>query len=430
MALVAQNDILPPTDEFLLPEDGGTDLGDDLFGIQGGGYLHPFLTISGEYTDNLFNNPENTRNNFLTTLSPGIWMSVPRTMDLPSMVNPNNTTAGGLHMAMPYKHSFDRINAYVLGSMDFLYYSENSNLNNHDARLEGLFQLNLRGGLSFRAVDRYTRGHDIYDVGELSWTMDEFQRYDSNLFIGDIDWDFSEKFRTKLEYSNYYLDYKDVHDAFMDRDDNSISLYGYYKYSPKTSLYLQYQYIDLNYDSANIQDNKQNYFYGGFNWESTAKTSLRFKAGYQLREYKNSIVDKIANELDDYDNSSFAFELSWAYQITQKTGITLSSNYKMEETDSSIELNKQILAAAFRYHHQLTEKLFGSINLAYENADYAQLFGPKRDDDRYMISPALLYEFRDWLHAELSYEYDSRSSSVDLFEYDTNTVYLAIKTAL
>jgi polysaccharide biosynthesis protein VpsM len=436
ITLVAQNDILPPaassrsTDEFLLPEGGTTDLGDDLFGTPGGGYVHPFLTISGEYTDNLFNNAEDTRNNFLTSIAPGIWMSVPQTKEVPSMVNPNNTTAGGLQMALPYKHSFDRINAYLLGALDFLYYSENSDLNNYDARLEGLFQLNLRGGFSARIVDRYTRGHDVYDVGNLSFTMDEFQRYDSNVAMATIDWDFSEKFRTKVEYSNYLLDYKHINDAFMDRTDNAVSLYGYYKYSPKTSLFLQYQYIDLDYDSANLQDNEQNYFYGGFNWESSAKTSLRFKAGYQEREYKNSIVDKIANHANDFSNDTFSFELSWLYQISQKTGFTVAANHKIEETDSSVELNKKVLAGLVQYHQQLTEKLYGTLALSYENADYSQFLGPKRDDDRYMIRPALQYVFRDWLEAELSYKYDSRSSSVEIFDYDTNTIYLGLKTAL
>ncbi len=90
------------TDGSLLPEDDMTTGGDeDLFGTKGGGYIHPFLSINTEYTDNLFNINTNEQTNWLTTIVPGIWLAIPRTKEVPLAIAPTNSTAGGLQMALP-----------------------------------------------------------------------------------------------------------------------------------------------------------------------------------------------------------------------------------------------------------------------------------------------------------------------------------------
>lgn len=453
--------------ESLLPEDTiSTDSDDDLFGTPGGGYVHPFLSISGEYTDNLFNVNEYERTNFLTTLSPGIWLATPRRKDIPIDITPNNTSSGGLQLDLPDYMSFDRLNAYLLGAANFKFYSEDSDLNDYDGRIEGLFKYNLRGGLSIQFVDRYSRDQDRFDIGnapsdsrrsyqsdlaqeDIDWDLTEnifigndpnatsdiigedfLRQYRSNLAQITLDWDISEKFRAKLDYANFYLDYTDDDDTYMDRIDNTYSIYGYYKYSLKTSLFLEYQYVDVGYDTDKFKDNSQNYYYGGIHWITTDKTSFLLKAGYQDREYKNDIVNDVVNAVGDLDNDAFAVELTFEYQITEKAGIILSANHKLEETDYFLALDKKVLAGDLRYHHKLTERLLGIVDLAYENADYGQLVTTERNDDRFIFKPALQYIIRDWLMAEISYEYDTRSSTDDYFDYSTNTISFSLHSAL
>lgn len=412
----------------LLPEDdSGNASDDDLFGTVGGGYVHPFLGLSGEYTDNLFNVDHDTKSNFLTTISPGLWLSLPRRKEVPLHIAPNNTSAGGLQAALPEYEGFDRINAYLLGALNFKIYSEDSDLNDYDGVLEGLFKYNLRNGLSFEAVDRFTRSQDRFDIGNA--TAEDLRQFHSNIFIADADWLFTEKFRAKLEYSNFYLDYKDSIDDFMNRDDNAIALYGYFNYSMKTSLFLQYQYVDVSYDTATLKDNEQNYFYGGVNWVSSAKTSFNLKAGYQDREYKNSTVNDAVEASDNIDNDAFALELAFQYKLTDKTGLTLAGSHKLEESDSFDALDKAVWAGDLRYEQEFTERLQGIIDFRYENADYGKVSGD-RNDDRYVFRPALQYVFKDWLMAELAYEFDTRNSSDDFYNYDTNTISFSLNSAL
>ena len=410
----------------LLPEDDTSD-NDDLFGTPGGGYVHPFIGIEGLYTDNVYNVDFDHTSDFLTTISPGIWFSLPSRKEVPLALASNNTSAGGLQAALPEYEGFDRINAYLMGGLNYTNYAVESQLNDWTAIIQGLFKYNLRSGLSFELVDGYTRGEDSYDIGNSR--PEEPRQYNSNLFIADADWLFTEKLRAKIEYSNFYLDYDDTIGEFMNRSDNAFAVYGYFNYSLKTTLYLQYEFIDVSYDTAEIKDNQQNYIYGAIDWDSTQKTSFSLKAGYQHRSYKNSLINDAVEASDNVSNDALALELAYRYKVTDKTGLTFGAFHKLEETDTFNALNKTVLGGTLRYEQEITERLQAMCDLRYENADYGQITG-ERDDHTYEIRPALQYVFKDWLMAEVAYKYEIRHSSDDFFDYDTNNISFSLTAAL
>jgi len=420
----------PESRPNLLPENAQNDKIDkNLFGLPGGGYVHPFLSVAGEYTDNLFNVNENEKSNFLTTLTPGIWLAAPQLKEVPIAILTNNTSAGGLQMAIPDYKGFDRFNTYLLGSTDFKYYSEDSELNDNGARLEGLFKYNLRSGLSFRVLDSFNRGQDRFDAGSVN-SIDKLRQYNSNIALADINWAFSEKFKTKVEYSNFLLDYQESSVDFLNRSDNTGSIYGFYKYSVKTALFLQYQHMDISYDSSSARDNTQDFIYGGIDWKSTDKTTLNFKLGYQDRQFKDEEIDNILNSTSDSDNGALALELALQYQIREKSKLTFMLNRKIDESDSYLALSKEILGGNIRYEQQFTEKLQGLCDFSYENADYNQVLDYDREDDRFIFRPALQYIFREWLMVELAYQFDTRDSSDELYDYHTNSIALSLNLAL
>jgi hypothetical protein len=175
-------------EDSLLPEGSEAD-DSDLFGMRGG-YVHPYITFAGEYTDNLYNFKENKTSNFLTRISPGIWFSLPRTKQIPITIAPHNTSPGGLQLQIKDYEGTDRYQAYALGGLDFNAYSEDSDLNDTDARLEGLYRYNMRGGLSLQVLDRFTYGQDRFEIG--SANRRNLRRYTSNLFMGTADYNITE----------------------------------------------------------------------------------------------------------------------------------------------------------------------------------------------------------------------------------------------
>lgn len=406
----------------LLPEDAQPGNERDLFGGQGG-YLHANLMLREEYTDNLYNVDTDKTSTFITTVSPTLWFSLPRKKDIPVSLAPNNTSPGGLALQLKDYEGTDRYQAYALGGADFEFYTEDSDLNTINGLAEGLFRYNMRGGLSLQVVDRYTRDQDKYDVNSVvGITEDEF---DSNFAMATADWHITEKVRVKFEYSNFWLSYEDEINNFQDRVDNVFDLYGYYKYSVKTALFLQGRIVDVTYDVAEENDNSQNFVYGGIKWDTTEKLSIQAKAGLQDKEYDNDDAD---NPRSDYDG--LALDVQTTYKMTEKTTFVLDLYRTNEETDSVLASDKTVLGASLGYAQKFTEKISGSMAVNYENADYTQLVAQDREDDTFSVQPAAQYLFREWLMGEISYQFEQRESTDDLFDYQTNTVFANIKFAL
>ncbi len=403
----------------LLPEESGSAV-DELFGLEGG-YLHPYLSLEGSLTDNLFNVDRDETSNFLTRVSPGIWFTLPRKKIIPVTITPHNAAPGGLQQEIDDYEGTDRFQLYALAGADLFFYSEDSDLNTEDFTLEGLGRYNMRGGLSLQLLDRYNLGHD--DFGFSGATDEDQREYESNLLMATADWDVTEKVRVKIDYSNFILMYDDSINDFLERQDDVVDVYGFYRYSVKTSLFLQYRYTSVEYDTATAKDNTQNSYYAGVRWDTTEKLALLFKAGLQQKEF-----DTETPGFGDSDN--FVVDLQALYRATEKTEMKLNLYRLNEESDTNLASEKVVFGARFGYKQEFTEKITGTADLSYENADYTELVNLDRDEDTYRFRPAVQYLFKDWLMGELAYEFEVRDSSDSLFDYKTNTVFLSMNFAL
>lgn len=408
--------------ESLLPEDVQSNGDEDLFSEQGG-YFHANLTILERYTDNLYNINTDKTSSSITAIFPALWFSLPRKKEIPVSLAPNNTSPGGMAQQLKDYEGTDRYQAYGLGGIEYLYYSEDSDLNTVNGLTEGLFRYNMRGGLSLQLVDRFTRDQDKYDAGSVIGVSED--QFDSNIVLVTADYRMTEKFRAKFEYSNFWLDYEDDVNVFQDRADNVFDLYGYYIYSEKTSFFLEGKYVDVQYDMATENDNTQNFIFGGIKWDTTEKVSLMAKAGRQSKEFENGDA---ASGRGDY--GGLAVDLQATYRFTEKTGMTFDLYRTNDETDSVEASDKTVLGTSLGYHQKFTQKISGSLAFGFEDAKYSQLVAQNRDDTTFTVQPAAQYLFREWLMGEISYQFEKRDSSDDLFDYETNTVMANVKFAM
>jgi hypothetical protein len=409
----------------LLPENAGVVNEKNIYGIEGG-YFHPYITAEEQWTDNLYNIKNDKTHSYITTFSPGVWFSLPRKKEIPITITPHNSSPGGLQQQLKNEEGTDRYVAYALGGLNFKYYSANSKLNTVDGDLEGFFRYNMRGGLSLQALDRFTRGVDNFDIG--SFPGDQFRqgKYKSNIVMATADYRMTEKLRAKLDYSNFNLKYDENFDAFKERTDNALDLYGYYVYSEKTSFFLEDKYIDVGYSSATENNNKQNFIFGGIDWKSTEKTSFLAKVGWQKRNFNNNGTG--INRRNDY--SGLALDLQTVYKYSEKTKLTWDLYRTNEETDSTEASGKTVLGTTFQYKQKVTDKIRANLGITYENANYNQLISQKRDDKTFVVRPSIQYLFKEWLMGELSYSFQKRNSSDNIFNYQSNTIYADLNFAL
>jgi len=405
-------------DKSLLPEDSVL----ETYGPTGG-YLHPYISLIGEYTDNLFNVATDEKTNFLARISPGIWFSLPRTKEVPVTITPHNTAAGGLQYELEEyaRDEFDRFNAYLLGGLDFKFHSEDSDLDSIAGRLEGLVRYNMRNGLSLQILDRYSHDNNKFDIGTVD--RDSLREYNSNLLVLTADWEISEKLRAKINYHNFYLNYDEDEDTFLDRSDNAIDLYGYFNFTERHAFFINYDYVDVGYNEEfDVKDNEQHFLYVGWDWTSTEKTELLVKLGYQQKKYdENSTFEDNPEE--------FAFEIQGKHDFTEKTKLITILNHKMEESDSSVAAGKTVSTFWLRFEHKFSNRFTGLIDLKYENADYDQIVSTEREDAEFFIKPAIQYVFNDWFMSELAYSYNKRDSTDDQFDFETNIIYMSLNFA-
>jgi len=413
---------------------------DDLFGPRGG-YVHPFLSITGEYTDNIYNINVDEKDNFLTILSSGAWLGVPRIRELPLTLSPYNAAAGGTRYSVAQGESFNRFQTYLLAGISHKIYSADTDLNHTAWRVEGMYQQNLPAGISFRAFDRYAKDRDRYDFG--SFQPDDFtinndtfsvsspsliRDYSSNQGVLNLNLDMSERFSAQFDYTNFWLDYEEMADDWLDRVDNNLSLSLAYHHSPKTSLFVQYVHTFLSYEEDAGNDSENRAVFGGVNWKGSAKTSLMLKSGYQQKDYSNIATDS---------RGTFAVEGQFNYLITDKTKVAVNIYKAIEETDSLQSRGMDTIAAKLRYDQRFSYKIQGYLELWHETNDHDGFMRSEfmeeavepRKDTRFLVKPGILYHLQDWLIAELSYSVESRNSTDNEYDFTTQTVFFGLNAS-
>lgn len=394
----------------------------DVFG-KSSGYIHPFLSVTGYYTDNVFNSNTNRKDDFVTVLSPGVWLALPHVKEKLLSVDTTNISPGGFTLSRPYQEFFQRYQAYLFYNADIELHSRFSSVNAVSHQAEGFFQYNLRGGLSAEIMDQYIASHDAFGSG-LS-PSDKLSRYVTNLANLIVTYNLSDRFRLRGDYSNFYVNYLASRNDFQDHDDNAVSAYLFYKIKPKTSLFVQYEYVDISYRQDTLSNSNENHFYGGVEWDITAKSKGSMKAGYGIKNFSSQIDTA----------RDFIFEVQIDHKFTPKTSLIIKASRRTEETN--ISTTNFILANSIgaEYIHRLTGKITGYASIFYENDTYeGQLTfdgQTKTRKDNYLKGVlALQYQFKEWLKTDAGYIYSWRGSNFSDFEYTSNTFFLRLTGSL
>jgi hypothetical protein len=390
-----------------------------VFGFRNG-YVHAALAAKEEWTDNLYNTEDDKQDNFLTKVSPSVWFTLPRRSKRPMQLVTDNTAIGGMQYSQPDVDSYSKLQAYLAGTIDFMAYSADSDLNHAEGDLDAMLQYKPIDPLTLQLLDKYNHSQDIFNLAEATSKNDRV--YDSNLFGAGAAWYSEDRFSVKAGYRNFALEYDDAINDFMNRTDNGFDIAAYYEHSDKTNFFVQYQYIMAEYDKKKMADNDNNFLGVGVNWQSTVKTTLMAKAGYQQVDY-----DDLPNVKFDNSASDFFFETQGIWQATFKSSLLLNAKYSIEQSDSEQAFSKDVLAFRLAFDHRFTERLRGDINFVYENSDYNQFSGATRSDDRWYLKPELQFAVNKWLFLNAYCSYDTKDSNYDGLDYDTTTVGLGLR---
>lgn len=385
--LLSKNDIL---DDKPIGQERITG---DIFGRLNG-FFHPSLSIAEYYTDNVFNSRDK-RDDFITLISTGIEASLPGTGRVKRyLVNVK----------------------YLLDSEIFSKYSSENTINQ---KLENLFQYNFKGGLSIKIAEKFVKSHDIRGTG----TSTEIDMFISNRSAITLSYDISPKSMVKFDYSNFFISYDASRNNFRDHIRNSFSWYFFYKFKQKTAVFFEYEFVDIAYDKDDVLDSLEQLFYGGIQWDITAKSKGSFKAGFGDKNFTNSTTAT---------GKDFILELKIDHAFTQKTSLNLTASRKTEETN--ILLTNHIINSAVKigYRQKFVKKLTGILNFSYVNTNYEGSLPDtrERDDDMFGVDLAFQYELKKWLQTATGYILSNRNSNFSSFDYTSNKVFIRVTGSL
>lgn len=394
---------------------------EDVFG-QKGGYFHPFLSITEFYSDNVFNNDKYKKSDFVTVISPGIWITVPHVREKLLYIETSNISPGGFTISRHRYEFFKRYQTYLFYNADIERFSRFKEGNTTSHKLEGFLQYNTPGGLSAEIVEQFISSHDAWGTG----ISRELDKYKTNLVNLVFSYNLSERFKLRADYSNFYVNYDAKRNNFRDRVDNVLAGYVFYKIKPKTSLFFEYEFMDIGYDKNILSDSLEHHYYGGLEWDITAKSIGSIKLGYGVKDFSSSYIK---------DNNDFIFEVRLDHKFTPKTSLILKATRRTEETNISATYYIISNSIEAEYLQRITRKIQFYLGAFYSNENYkGKVFYnnivSKIEDDYYRLAVALQYEFREWLKADLGYIYNKRSSSLSDFDYTTNIIFLRVTASL
>ena len=81
----------------------------------------------------------------------------------------------------------------------------------------------------------------------------------------------------RFDLSNFVVNFRHADMGYRDRTDLTWSGYGYWKFKPKTSAFVEYDFLNVRYDTSDMNDSREHNFYAGLKWDMTAKSKGRIK---------------------------------------------------------------------------------------------------------------------------------------------------------
>lgn len=394
---------------------------DDLFG-GGGGYVHPYVTVSGMYDDNVYNTATGTVSDYATSITPGIWLALPGVREKSSTPLTAPRTTGGVGIVEDHGDLIRRLKAFLHYQADITRYDDVDDKDTDDHLLEGLLQYSFRGGLSFEVGDQYKQDHE--DSNE-SVSLEQAE-YTSNLFGARVNYDLGSHFRLRGEYSNFDVDYESADNDIRSRNDDKYSAYVFYKLTGKSSIFVEYDFVDIGYDVSPDLDSTEHYMWGGYRHRFSEKTMGEVKAGYLTKDYEHGGIDS---------QDDFVLKGWLDYALTGKSRLKLTLSRNPEEPDRYDDQSSLTNAVNLTFSHDLTSKILISLDGGYAQTSYEGDYvydgkTDEREDDKYTGKFSLDYRIQDWLGLGASYTYTDRDSNFADRSYTDNTFLLTLTLAM
>ncbi|MEW6184389.1 MAG: outer membrane beta-barrel protein [Thermodesulfobacteriota bacterium] len=396
--------------------------------VQGQLYgFHPYITIQGEYSDNVALTEEHPTSDFITTVYPGLKY---------------NTEGGGYTFELDYQ-------------MGLNFYASNSENNyiSHQGSLNTYYSFNPRW--TIRLTDSLIRSREGIESYTLTtWTGGQSQISSSsfeNLYLRHIfepalDYKFGQENLAALRYRN--MIYRIVEGEGQDSTENLINPHLAYWFNIRNGVTLDYAFstADFSKDPDWVgSDAAGSYFYR-FN----PRTKVFGTYAFSKRDLEAPGIDYSVHSLNVGMEHAFSSTLNlkaalgWFRQEIETGPAFEGPVYNLSMTQRSQRTNYALtLYGGFRESYFTSERLgFSRFNQAEANVLYKlrerlsvgltgtlgrdEFHNPARTDLSWGLTGILSYQPLKWLTVSLEASTLTRDSDLSGFSYDRNRILLKV----
>jgi len=353
--------------------------------------IHPFVSVKETYNDNVFAVANNTTGDWVNTITPGI------------------------RLALPYRrHLFTAEYNAVINTYS-KYGSEDTT--DHNAKVLADFKIGSLFGVTFS--DTYAKGHEPRD----SSTSGQIEKFEKNAPSVTATYQLADRSKIQMDYTRTSWNF--MLSEYRSRDEDLVSTYFYYRFMPKTSAFVEYDWKNVAYDEkVNGLDSRVHSGFLGLTWEMSASTRGTVKGGYMQKKFD-------AANKEDYGTWGASADISHAFSDYASLKVIA-----MREVNESSALGTRYFVttgAYAEYTHKLTYKISAVARASYGVDDYSDAIAPDtvaRSDKTLLGGVGLKYQMRDWLEFVLDYNYRDRNSNIPVNDLSQNAYSLTINFAL
>ena len=355
--------------------------------------IHPYVFLEETYNDNIYATPADTQSDWITTITPGLKLFLPVRM-----------------------HQFTvEYNAVINTYKDFT----GENTTDHNARAIADFKLGSFFGL--KLSDTYVKGHEARDFSRTGI----LDKYETNAASLSGSYQLADRSKVQLDYTRTNWNFET--DAFRSRDEDLIAASLFYRFLPKTSAFVEYDFRNIGYDEQanglNL-DNKVNSVFLGLAWDIAANTKGTVKGGYHRKEFAEPSVSGI---------STWGASIDIHHAFSDDTFIKVIGQRAINEADLFGTSYYVTTGALAEFIHKFTYKISGVVRTSYSVDDFSNAIPPDttvRNDKNMLVGVGLKYQFKEWLEFTLNYNHRDRNSNIDFYDAAENTYSFAINFAL
>ena len=369
--------------------------------------VNPKVTLQGEYNDNIFWEEDNEKSDFIYTLSPSVALVYES--------SPENTLEIG----------------YEVDLAAYADYTE-SNYDRHNPYLALAYT--APSGLYARLDESYVNTEDPHgSLNEYNLGIST-ERWNNTLDAA-VGFNFARRLGVEGSYTTFMERYARGFDEWEDVDDVTYGIALFYGITPKTRVFCQYQYRDVEYpeqnDGVNMisgpawssqtsQDNRQDLYYIGARFSPFSKLSGEAKIGYADIRHDN---DTDRNGVAYEDESTWVAQTRIGYQMRERTRFSfeLSRAYRSTSYEAGASPGYLDTLVRLGMEQQMRNRLRAVLDLDWNTLDY-QDNGPEKFYNIFRVNTGVIYDINPWLETGLLYRFKDKNATKKMYEADDYTI--------